>query len=401
MFIDLLRKHIRQGVIQLHLPNGQVQTIGDNGPQAQWVITDARVLSRIATDWEFELGETYMRGGWHSGDSDLGDLLSILRLNFPEYSQNRWIMPFSRLMQQWNRISRSYRNVAQHYDLAEDFFRLFLDREMHYSCAYFKSEDISLEQAQQDKCRHIAAKLLCSPGQQVLDVGCGWGSMAFYLFRHCHVDVTGLTLSQEQLKVAERRARSLGIESTQFLLQDYREHEGLYDRIYSIGMFEHVGRPNYQTYFEKVRTLLKDDGVALIHTIGRSGPPGITNPWIRKYIFPGGSIPALSEMLSGVEQVRLMLTDVEVLRLHYARTLHEWHLRLQAHQDEIIHSMGDSFYRMWEFYLKVCETAFQYSDLVVFQLQLAKQHHVVPTTRDYIYRGEIGSKLARKLKLVG
>jgi cyclopropane-fatty-acyl-phospholipid synthase len=275
--------------------------------------------------------------------------------------------------------------VAHHYDLGEEFFRLFLDKNMHYSCAYFSGADDSLERAQVEKCRHIAQKLLLQPGQRVLDIGCGWGSLACYLARTFDVEVVGITLSKHQLTAARQRAQALGLGNVSFELHDYREHTGRYDRIVSVGMFEHVGAPFYAAFFQSINKLLVYDGAALVHSIGRSGPPGVVNPWIGKHIFPGGHIPSLSEMALGAEKTRLMLTDIEVLRLHYAKTLRVWFDRFQLHRDEISRQMGEEFCRMWEFYLAVCEVSFECSDLVVFQLQLARQHHVVPITRDYMY----------------
>jgi cyclopropane-fatty-acyl-phospholipid synthase len=400
MLIKLLENNVKQGVINLHLPDDKTYRFGKEGLEANWIINSNKALHKIAQDWEFELGETYMNGGWDVADGELSTLLYILRANFSYYTINRWLQPVAKVFQEWNKVSRSYFNVAQHYDLEEDFFRLFLDEDMHYSCAYFANNNVSLEQAQQDKCQHIANKLLLQPGQHVLDIGCGWGSMAFYLAEHFDVAVTGITLSKEQLAIAKRRAKERGLTNVQFKLQDYREHTGNYDRIVSIGMFEHVGKPNYSTYFQKVKELLTEDGVALIHSIGRSGPPGVTNPWIRKHIFPGGSTPSLSEMSQGAENVELMITDVEVLRLHYAQTLKIWQQRFQSHKDIICGQMGEKFYRMWHFYLTICEISFQYSDSVVFQLQLAKHHDIVPPTRDYLYGGDPNESTIQRQRLI-
>jgi cyclopropane-fatty-acyl-phospholipid synthase len=228
--------------------------------------------------------------------------------------------------------------------------------------------------------------LLIKPGNTILDIGCGWGSLAFHLAKHHDCEVVGITLSKEQLAVAQREKEIRGVRNVRFELCDYREHKGSYDRIVSVGMFEHVGRPFYDTYFGQVRDLLKQDGVALIHTIGRSGPPGLTNPWIRKHIFPGGSTPALSEISRGIEHSRLQINDIEVWRLHYANTLHTWYDRFQQHREVICGLMNEEFCRMWEFYLSSCEAAFRYSDLVVYQVQLAKQHGSVPVSRNYLYR---------------
>ena len=396
MFLRLLEQTIRNGIINLHMPSGQVHRFGEQGREVDWVINNEQAMKLIARDWEFQLGETYMQGQWDVKAGQLQDLLSVLRANFSELVSSHWKQFFLRIIQQWNNVSRSYRNVHSHYDLDEDMFRLFLDQDMHYSCAYFRDQNNNLEMAQADKCRHIAEKLLLQPGQRVLDIGCGWGAFALYLASLYDVEVTGITLSKAQLDVAKRRARQLGLNNVQFQLQDYREHRQQYDRIVSIGMFEHVGKPYYSTFFSCVKSMLREDGVALIHSIGRSGTPGRTNPWINKYIFPGGSIPALSEMSRSAEHVKLILTDIEVLRLHYAYTLRAWYERFQHNRQQVRDKMGEPFCRMWEFYLSACEVAFQFSDLVVYQLQLTRQHHIVPITRDYLYPSDSDSLTMRR-----
>ena len=385
MLLKLLETHIRQGVLHLHLPSRDY-TFGHAGTEAHWHIVDESVIPRIVRDWEFELGETYMQGGWHAGSTGLHALLEVLRSNFAVQQPSRWVRGVARLLQQWNRVADSYRNVATHYDVPEPVFRRFLDSEMFYSCAYFAEPGITIDAAQQAKARHIAGKLLVKPGDRILDIGCGWGSMAFHLASHYDCHVTGITLSREQLAVAQREQQRRGLANVSFELCDYRQHNGEYDRIVSIGMFEHVGRPYHATYFRKVNELLKPDGVALIHTIGRTGAPGVTNRWIRRHIFPGGSTPALSELATAIEAGGLRTTDIEVWRLHYAETLHAWSERFQQHRGDIAALMQEEFCRMWEFYLAACEAAFRFSDLVVYQLQLAKRHGVVPVTRDYLYR---------------
>lgn len=385
MYLNLLEKGVREGIIHLHLPDGTSYRFGDHGREAHWHIKSQEVIRRIARDWEWELGETYMRGGWGVADGKLHDLLYILRANFATYSVNSWLQPIVKFQRQWNRISRSYQNVAHHYDMGDELFSLFLDKDMHYSCAYFRNTDDTLEQAQAEKCRLIAQKLLLQPGQRVLDIGCGWGSLSCYLAQTFDVEVVGITLSKRQLAAAKQRAQALGLRNVSFTLQDYREHHGSYDRVVSIGMFEHVGAPFHAAFFQSLMELLERDGAALVHSIGRSGPPGVVNPWIIKHIFPGGHIPSLSEMALAAEKTRLMLADIEVLRLHYAKTLRAWFDRFKLHRNEINKQMGEEFCRMWEFYLAVCEVSFECSDLVVFQLQVARQHHVVPITRDYLY----------------
>ena len=384
MYRTLLERHIKKGILHLHLPQGKVYTFGDSGNEVHWHVLSDKTMRRIALDWEFQLGQTYMEGLWHAGDGSLYELLALLRNNF-QISKNSWLRPIQGAIQQWNKVSRAYTNIAHHYDINEQVFRHFLDKEMFYSCAYFESETATLEEAQQSKARHIASKLLLQPGHKVLDVGCGWGSMMFYLAQNFDLNVSGITLSREQLAVAQKEAKKRGLDKIEFHLQDYREHQGLYDRIVSIGMFEHVGTPFYSKYFSKIAEMLEDDGVALVHTIGRTGPPATTNPWIHKYIFPGGVNPALSQISKALEHSELMATDIEVLRVHYAHTPHHWHARFQQHRNEIKALLSEEFCLMWEFYLVACEVAFEYSDLVVYQLQLAKKHGIVPITRNYLY----------------
>ena len=297
-----------------------------------------------------------------------------------------------RRLAQFNPAGRSRRNVAHHYDIDGSIYDLFLDADRQYSCAYFKpqsAEDDPLEEAQRLKKQHIAAKLDLSPGQRVLDIGCGWGGLGLYLAGLCDTRVKGVTLSQEQIAIARRRVAAAGLDKAiEFDLIDYRAVEGRFDRIVSVGMFEHVGINHYREYFDKVRSLLADDGVALIHTIGRSDGPGFTNPFIAKYIFPGGYFPSLSEMLPAVERAGLIVTDVEVLRLHYAETLKAWRERFMAQRAEAVAMRGEAFARMWEFYLAASEGAFRHQGLVVFQLQLARRIDALPITRDYIQINE-------------
>lgn len=386
MYLKLLEQHIKQGILHLHLPEAQVYTFGDNGEEVHWYVESDRTMRRIALDPEFQLGQTYMEGRWHAGESSLYALMATLRRNFRVNSQQSWFQPLHGMLQQWNKVTRAYTNVSHHYDLDERLFRLFLDKEMFYSCAYFDSEDMSLEDAQQNKARHIANKLLIQPGNRILDIGCGWGSMMFYLAQHFDAEVNGITLSKEQLAVARREMQKRQLQNTHFHLQDYREHQGRYDRIVSIGMFEHVGVPFYKTFFRKIADSLDESGVALVHTIGKTSSPRTTNPWIHKYIFPGGVNPSLSQICAALEHSGLMLADVEVLRLHYARTLLHWNQRFQGNRAEITRMLGEEFCRMWEFYLLSCAVTFEFSDLVVFQLQMTKKHGIVPVTRDYLYR---------------
>jgi len=387
MYLKLLKENVTEGILHVHMPDGTIHTFGDHGIEVHWYIRREEAIRRVARDWEFELGQTYMEGGWDTGDSDLRELLGILRTNFSTRQVAGWAKPLVKLLGQYNKIARSYRHIAHHYDTEESIFRRFLDKEMYYSCAYFKSPGDTLEQAQQNKAELIARKLLLQPGMTVLDIGCGWGSLAFHLAQHHGVRVTGITLSNEQLRVARQEAAARGLEQQcEFLLADYREHEASYDRVVSVGMLEHVGVENFTEYFARVNSMLADDGVALIHTIANKALSMETNPWITRYIFPGGRIPSISETVTGVETSRLMLTDMEVWRMHYAWTLREWLRRFRTHRSDILAVRDEVFYRMWEFYLAVCDMSFEFAHLVVVQCQMAKKHGVVPVTRDYLYR---------------
>ncbi len=386
MLLKLLETGIQKGTLTVRFRDGSSHRFGRAEPKATWVLKDRRTGEKIARNYALQLGETYMDGAWEVEDADLPTLLSILRGNFADRQPPRYLVPLLYLAQQWNNVSASLRNVARHYDLDQQLFELFLDRDLHYSCAYFECPEDSLEQAQQAKCRHVARKLLLRPGAEILDVGCGWGGLALYLAQHHDVRVTGITLSRDQYDHAVTRARERGVRNVKFALQDYREHTGRYDRIVSIGMFEHVGRPYYRRFYRKLQSLLRPDGVALIHSIGTSmAPSGPTNPWIRKYIFPGGAIPALSEMSAAAEREGLLQADVETLRLHYACTLDHWYRRFTAARELVAVRKGERFCRMWEFYLAVCQASFARADLVVYQQQLALQHGSVPITRDYLY----------------
>jgi cyclopropane-fatty-acyl-phospholipid synthase len=292
-------------------------------------------------------------------------------------------------LRQFNTPLRARHNVSRHYDLDQRMYALFLDEDLQYSCAYFDDENISLDEAQLAKKRHLAAKLLLEPGQRVLDIGSGWGGLGLYLAEHFGVDVTGITLSEEQFAVSNQRAEDRGLASrVRFRLEDYRKVHGPFDRIVSVGMFEHVGVGHYRRFFETCRDLLSSDGVMLLHSIGRFDHPTYTNPWIEKYIFPGGYIPSMSEVIPVIERANLKLTDIEILRLHYAKTLHHWRERFLANREQILSRTDHRFCRMWEYYLVVSELAFRYQDMMNFQLQIARHQEAVPITRDYIGRGE-------------
>ena len=362
---------------------------------------------RLALRPRLAFGEAYMEGLLTvEGGSDIYDLLDLLGRNMTALESTpfvRWSYRWTRLVrfvQQYNPIGRAQRNVAHHYDLNGQLYDFFLDRDRQYSCAYFKTGDESLEQAQVDKKHHIAAKMLLRPGQSVLDIGSGWGGMALFLSQQFSVDVTGVTLSKEQHAVSSRRALEGGLaDKVRFKLLDYRQEENRYDRIVSVGMFEHVGATHYVEFFTKVKQLLKDDGVMLLHAIGRMEPPGGTNTWLRKYIFPGGYTPALSEVLAAIEKVGLWVTDMEILRLHYAETLRHWRQRFLANRDKVKAMAGydDRFCRMWEFYLAGCEVAFRFMNQMVFQIQIARKQDAVPFTRDYIGEAENGTSGTRSM----
>lgn len=388
MILDkILRGRIRYGTLVVELPDGTQRRYGEGRPEGVLQVHDTGCLKRMASDPEFMLGQTYMDEAWST--PDLLQLLDVLVNNFTRDSEQgwrRWLKGILRPLQQWNRREAAQRNVAHHYDIDEWIFRRFLDSDMQYSCAYWPEDGISLEQAQLAKKEHIRRKLCLEPDQHVLDIGCGWGGLAIYLAQQDGVRVTGLTLSQEQHRLACERVREAGLEDRVAIrMADYRDIEQTFDRVVSVGMFEHVGTQFYETYFRCVDNLLTEEGVALIHTIGRNTPPGLTNPWIRRYIFPGGYIPAMSEVMPCIERRRMLATDVEVLRLHYAKTLAAWQERFQQVRSEVAREKGETFCRMWEFYLASSEAAFHWRDMVVFQFQLARDQRAVPLTRDYLY----------------
>jgi cyclopropane-fatty-acyl-phospholipid synthase len=337
------------------------------------------------------LPEAYVDGRLTIEEGSLYDFIDLMTVNLellPEgflgHHLNNAFSPLRRL-HQYNPLRRARRNVAHHYDLSEELYASFLDQDRQYSCAYFRDGTDDLDTAQLDKKRHIAAKLLIQPGQSVLDIGSGWGGLALYLARECGAKVTGLTLSAEQHKVATRRAAMAGLaDRVEFRLRDYREESGSYDRIVSVGMFEHVGVNHYNGFFDQLKSLLTPDGVALLHSIGRMDGPGSTHPWIRKYIFPGGYFPALSEVLPAVERSKLWVTDIEILRLHYAETLRSWRRRFERNRERLRGIYDERFCRMWEMYLVGSEVAFRRSGCMVFQMQLAKAVDSVPMTRDYM-----------------
>ncbi|MCK4711711.1 MAG: class I SAM-dependent methyltransferase [Marinosulfonomonas sp.] len=355
-------------------------------------LTDPGLPRRFILNPELAMGEAYMDGTMIIGNDDLYGFMSLAILNFKTNGSPWWQRPiltmrhYIQRIGQFNPVARSQKNVAHHYDLSGALYDLFLDEDKQYSCGYFKTPDDTLEQAQAQKKAHIAKKLLLKPGMRVLDIGCGWGGMALTLAQDYGVQVLGVTLSQEQHKVACERAKAAGLEDqVEFRLCDYRHVDGQFDRIVSVGMFEHVGVPHYRQYFSNIHDRLTPDGIALIHTIGRCGPPDSTSPWITKYIFPGGYTPAQSEIMKALETEHLWTNDIEVWRLHYAQTLRIWRARFEENIDAVRALYDDRFCRMWRYYLVASELTFRLMDQVVFQLQISRKQDAVPLTRDYLY----------------
>jgi len=388
----MLRRFVRTGSLTVIGPDGSREVhAGALGPTVVIRLTDPALYRTLFFNPELKAGEAYMDGTLVVEQGSIRDLLMIFALNRdhlrsqPLQKAVRDTYKRLRKLGSRNTLKRARSNVAHHYDLSNELYRLFLDDDLHYSCAYFLSPDDTLEVAQRNKLRHIAAKLDLKPGQRILDIGCGWGGMALYLAEVADVDVVGVTLSVEQHALATERAQARGLSGrVSFELKDYRDVQGPFDRIVSIGMFEHVGVSQHQEFFAKVANLLTDDGAALIHTIGRMGGPGSISPWFRKYIFPGAHVPAVSEFSAAAESAKLWITDIEILRRHYAETLVHWEARFSA-QSASAEAMFDArFCRMWEFYLIAGEIGFRYGKQMVIQMQLAKSAAALPITRDYL-----------------
>ena len=395
LLVQRLSEAMRKGGLTVIFPDGARRHYGEESSNPLTVkIRSDRWLRRLVLDPDLALGEAYMEGGLDIANGDIYDLLDLIWINILAVGKKSGTKPTFRRralrrLQQLNLESRSRRNVSQHYDIGNELYRLFLDKDLQYSCGYFDNPSADLEDAQRAKERAIARKLLVEPNQSVLDIGCGWGGLGLHLAEYEGARVTGVTLSTEQLNVARQRAKSKGLDSrAEFRLQDYRRLDSAYDRIVSVGMFEHVGLPYYQEYFDQIARLLRDDGVALIHTIGRTHGPGVTNPWIAKYIFPGGYIPALSEILPAVERAGLFALDIDIWRLHYAETLREWRRRFHANVAQIERLYDQRFIRMWDYYLAASELSFRHGEHVVFQIQLSKRLNAAPLTRDYLYAHE-------------
>ena len=393
IFDHMMQGFARQGHLRVVMPDGSERHYGPGPEQGvKLTISQTSTLRHLVFAPEMALGEGYMNGTLSVENDDLDALFTFLSRNADRAANLWWrrlalaVRRFKRPFDQANKLSRARQNVAHHYDLSSELYDLFLDADRQYSCAYFADPQMSLEDAQAAKKDHIARKLLLEPGMTVFEIGCGWGGLALSLARDYGVRVLGVTLSDEQHRYACQRATAEGLDHlVRFQLRDYRTVTETFDRVVSVGMFEHVGVPHYAEYFRHVRDRLNEDGVALIHTIGRLGPPAHTSPWIAKYIFPGGYAPAYSEMVAEVEKSGLLATDLEVWRLHYAETLKAWDDRFTARLKEARALYDDRFCRMWRYYLKAAEHTFRHRGQVVFQVQLARHQKAVPLTRDYLY----------------
>jgi cyclopropane-fatty-acyl-phospholipid synthase len=392
----VLDRTIKSGHLRIVDADGCSHAFGDQNA--------APVVLRIAdrrTEWQLGLrptlavGEAYMDGRLTVEQGTIYDVFELLAANLQFAAWPRWILAVERLrfltrrLWQHNVRSTAKRNVAHHYDLDNELYDLFLDEDRQYSCGYFEDPRMSLDEAQLAKKRHLASKLRLQDGMRVLDIGSGWGGLALYLAKTAHVKVTGITLSENQLKISRERAKAMGLsKAVNFELRDYRDLDVQYDRIVSVGMFEHVGLSHYASFFDRIAALLKPDGVALLHAIGRFDGPAAMNRFITKYIFPGSYLPPLSEVFPVIEREGLLVTDAETLRLHYAMTLRHWRQRFRANWNAAAAMFDERFCRMWECYLAMCEAGFRYQNLMVFQLQLTKDQSALPLTRDYMYDAE-------------
>lgn len=394
LFVGLVRQSIRMGTLELTLPDGRQISLGDGkSPTGTIHIHDSAVFLKFLRHPEVALGEAYMDGTMTVPNGDLKGLLTVLLRNSqagnlpPMQAIARRARVALRHMSSLNSLRRSRRNVEQHYDLPVALYDLFMENDKQYTCAYFRQPDETLEQAQANKKRHIARKLLIEPGMRVLEIGSGWGGLAITLAQDFGAHVTGVTLSQVQLDAAALRARDAGVgDQIEFRLQDYRQVVGRFDRVVAVGMMEHVGKPQYPAFFNKIADLLQDEGVAVVHYIGRSSPPDMTSPWFLKYIFPGGYSPSLSEVTPAVENSGLIMTDLEVWRGQYERTLQHWQARFEGNIYKVRELVDKRFERMWRYYLNAAELGFSEKHMVLHQMQLSKRRYTVPPTREYLYR---------------
>jgi cyclopropane-fatty-acyl-phospholipid synthase len=396
-----LSKVVREGNLRVTDHAGITHSFGDGtGTPVHVRFTSAAAERSVLMNPELRLGECFMDGTFVVEEGTIYDFLDIVLRHEETGALPWWVLALrgmrylTRRLRQFNPTGRARRNVAHHYDLDGRLYRLFLDPDLQYSCAYFETATTTLEEAQLAKKRHLVSKLALSPGKRVLDIGSGWGGLGLYIAETHPVSVVGVTLSTEQHAVSNERARSKAMaDRVEFRLSDYRKLDERFDRIISVGMFEHVGVGHYDEFFRKVRDLLADDGVMVLHSIGRFGRPGDTNSWIQKYIFPGGYIPALSEVMPAIERAGLKVTDIEILRLHYAETLREWRRRFMAHRDEAMRLYDERFCRMWEFYLAGSEISFRHQGMMNFQIQLVKNQNALPLTRGYMEQAENALRL--------
>ena len=393
MLFSVLKKLNFDGTLEIIDSNETTYKFGSSNPQVRIRLKNKSIERKLFFNPNLHIGEAYMNEELIIEKGTIEEFLNLITNCYEDFISNNKFYKFYEYLssifmplQQINQLVNSKNNVAHHYDINEDLYKLFLDKDMQYSCAYFHNPNISLEQAQKDKKEHIIRKLQIDKNMSVLDIGCGWGGMAIEIAKSTGAKVKGITLSENQFKTASERAQKEGLsDKVTFALQDYRNETEKYDRIVSVGMFEHVGVKYFKTYLGKADDLLKENGVFLLHTIGQRGKPTATSPWIRKYIFPGGYIPSLSEVMKETQKLNINVTDVEVLRLHYAHTLTRWYQNVLENKDKIIKMFDQRFFRMWEFYLLASKYSFVNMGNVVFQIQIAKNINNLPLTRNYIY----------------
>ena len=393
MLFSVLKKLNFDGTLEIIDSNGKTHKFGNSNPQVCIRLKNKSIERKLFLNPNLHIGEAYMNEELVLEKGTIEDFLNLITNCYDDFISNNKFYKFYEYLssifmpfQQINQLVNSKKNVAHHYDINEDLYKLFLDQDMQYSCAYFHNPNMSLDQAQKDKKQHIIKKLQITENMDVLDIGCGWGGMAIEIAKSTGAKVKGITLSENQFKTASERAQKEGLaDKVSFALQDYRNETEKYDRIVSVGMFEHVGVKYFKTYLSKANDILKENGVFLLHTIGQRGKPTATSPWIRKYIFPGGYIPSLSEVMNATQKLNINVTDVEVLRLHYAHTLSKWYQNVIENKDKIINMFDQRFFRMWEFYLLASKYSFVNMGNVVFQIQIAKNINNLPLTRNYIY----------------
>ena len=393
MLFNVLKKLNFDGTLEIIDSKNKLHTFGNSNPLVTIRLTNKSIERKLFLNPGLHLGEAYMNEELIIEKGTIEEFISLISNSYDDFVSNNKIYKFYEYLssvfmpfQQINQLVNSKKNVAHHYDIDENLYKLFLDKDMQYSCAYFHNPNIGLDQAQKDKKEHIIKKLSINENMNVLDIGCGWGGMAIEIAKQTGAKVKGITLSENQFKTASERAQKEGLsDRVSFALQDYRNETDQYDRIVSVGMFEHVGVRYFGTYLKKVHDILKDNGVFLLHTIGQRGKPTATSPWIRKYIFPGGYIPSLSEIMKETQKLNINIADIEILRLHYAHTLSHWYKNVMENRDKIIKMFDMRFFRMWEFYLLASKYSFVNMGNVVFQIQISKNINNLPLTRNYIY----------------